>query len=452
MIDDILQPARSAESKMRVAGRIRAKSRMWGAVCALLGASILLILSSPITAESRPDTVPTWHLGENLAPMDSFTYQICTDHVIPSISSPCVVVKLEFIDRLYEWKGAVWIVQATFADHDGTYPAWHNAILRMSTDGRFSIASDPHHHLLSSIITRTVFWMGEYANSTDPRDLEIGTHWGSVMSNKLYVMSVDAGEINGMPVELVTAGYHAGQEQSTIQVVDGIPFPIRAEVYRPLAGSVAPQIQYEFQLLDYESQDQTRVLAPAGAQEHDTPIFDVEEMTLFITDVCGIDPATYDADQGIAELCAQTLLLPDLGNYGVDLDLQDWTHDLNLCTGELSDAMCYTGIVTGVGDASILVEGQAVRLSLVRPDSDAALRDAAAAYLASECAPGSWAIVDLDDLQQQDDPELVGAVYCQGDTSANAMLVEQGLASIDPLQCADSEFSAHGWAAYACDA
>lgn len=422
--------------------------------------TIVLLLSQlfGFNAESVSDNTPKWYLGKDLDSLDSFTYKICTNHVIPSVNDSCIIVKLEFIDKLYGWNGAVWIVQAKFASSESVELTWQDAILQIRTDGGFSVASDPQHRSLSSIITKTLFWMNAYTSKDNSQDLKLGSYWGDVMSHRLYVSSIDIKTINEIPVEVITVGYQGGQKQSQIQIVDGFPFPIHATVYRPLGNSVLSQLQYEFQLLDYEPLNSKSSKIALNADdpselESNSLSLDPQDVALFISSVCQIDLTTYGVDQNVVDLCNNAMLEPVYPYDAVyNTGKLYGTHDRNLCTGDLGDEMCYSGIVTMVDNSAIIVDGQTVRLSLVNVGLDEESQSAAYSYLKSTCRQGLWVTVDIDDLQPLDtDSKSVGIVYCQDDTPVNAMLIEQNLASIDQLQCDQSEFAAHNWTAHMCD-
>lgn len=411
----------------------------------------LLCASFATSAAAAPasDDAQPWYLGKDLIPRDYFTYKICANHVIAFANGSCFVVTLEFVDILYGWNGPVWIVQAKFASSEGSDPAWQDAILQIRPGGQLPVASGPHHRSPSSIIEDTLFWIGTYASTDRPQDLRIGSHWGDVLSNRLYVSSVEMGTINGAPAEVITVAYQGSQKESNIQIIDGLPFPIQAKVYLPLGRSVISQLQYEFQLLDYGSAGSGSTMAHSGktGSELNSPTLDPQEAVSFISRVCQIDPETYSADHSIAEMCAGALLGPSLSDEAAHT--QDrLVHDHNACTGELSEEMCYSGSVTMVESDAISVNGNRVRLSFVSAYASDAAQEAATLYLESECAIGSWATVDIDDLQQPG----VGAVYCQSDTPVNAILIAQNLTLADPFECDLSEFTSHDWTKRVCDA
>lgn len=434
-------------------------------------AALAVILTSSfftLAAESSTEDNPKWYLGEGLGVLDSFTYKICTDRILPSIDSECIVVQLEFIDRLQEWNGPVWVVQARFGSSESPEPIWQNTILHIDTNGKFSIVSNSQHRTLSSIITNTLFWMDTHAKNNSAQDLEIGAYWGNVMSNRLYVFDIDMGTINNAPVEIITVGYNGNKKDSHIQIVDEFPFPIKATVYRPLAGTMYPKIHYEFELLNYKpgsTIDQESEIELTSVHTDDANATSLETLDLILSDpqkaamlisnVCKLDHTAHNVNENIIELCLGKLLEYDTlndGAYAENEPYDKYTIDRNSCRDSNYEEMCYGGIVTSINNTTLEIDNTTVRLSLISISDDDESQNAVRSYLESECKIGSWASVDIDDLRPIDiNANSLGVVYCQSDKSVNAMLVQNGLASVDPLQCVHSEFAVHDWALHVCN-
>ena len=434
--------------------------------------AVFLPPPSILAADPVHNSTSRWHLGEGLGELDSFSYKICTNRVLAHFDSECVIIRLEFIRVLNGWNGPVWIVQAGF----GAYgvleePELQDAILRISADGKFAISSDPQHKEASSLIMDTLFWLDAYAGRHDAQSLEVGAYWGDVMSSRLYVHSIDMEAVGGTSVEVATVGYDGGKD-SVIKVLDEFPFPIKATVYRPVGNTATSQLHYEFALIDYVRGSSTNYESEPSAQSTDLQVADPADKAkhdimdlilgnpqtaaMMISQICEIAHKAHDAIEGMTRLCVDDLIdayvelggavLPDHGLTHVELE-----PDQGFCTGSLVEAMCYVGIVDSVGEAALHIGGNLVRLSLVGITDDEWSQHAMYSSLESECAPGSWATVDVDDLNPVDvHGNYMGAVYCKNETPVNAILLNGGLAPADTLQCANSEFALRDWAT-ACD-
>lgn len=391
-------------------------------------------------ALAAPNPNPQWHLGQGLQDLAYAEYRICNAHIIPMTSSVCVLLELELVDKLNDWKGPVWIVQARYAS-DTPNLVWHDAIFQMRTDGRFSISSNAQHGHIASLITETLFWMDDYAGKNKPQNMQVGATWGNVLSSKMYVSSIDVTSMNGAQVEEASVVYQGGNEQSLIRVVEGFPFPTSSKVYLPLASSVDSQLRHEFELLEYSSRD-SNLKDKQEKKDTENQSVQAQELAQFVSRICQTNLA-YGTNSDIVDMCSRSGILPHFDKETDLLTDQYRAHDTQLCTGDISENMCYSGTITRTSYSAIQVDGQDVYLSLLVNDDN---EDA----VMPECPHGSWATVDIDDLQSEGSVRI-GAVYCGADEPINAVIVEHISELVDPDQCATSEFASHDWAANVCD-
>jgi endonuclease YncB( thermonuclease family) len=111
-----------------------------------------------------------------------------------------------------------------------------------------------------------------------------------------------------------------------------------------------------------------------------------------------------------------------------------------LCRGE---GLCFLGNVNEVIDGdTLLIEGETVRLALVKCPEQAQQGYAEAKALAAEiCPPGTPALVDEDDMQAHGSyGRLIGVVYCDG-RDLNAAMIASDYCSVWEEFCLDSEFA-----------
>ena len=98
-----------------------------------------------------------------------------------------------------------------------------------------------------------------------------------------------------------------------------------------------------------------------------------------------------------------------------------------------------------MGD-TLKVYGKSIRLTLVdAPESGEPGYDAANAFIANACPPGSFVIVDEDDGQTGGTfGRIIAVVYCDG-VNLNEVILDSGLAELFVPFCAGSEFELTVW-------
>jgi len=111
-------------------------------------------------------------------------------------------------------------------------------------------------------------------------------------------------------------------------------------------------------------------------------------------------------------------------------------------------AACFSGKVTAITDGdTIKVDGKPIRLALTStPELHESGGINSREFTLEFCPPGSIAIVDEDDGQQEGSfGRMIAAVYCR-DMLLNAALLDSKHATISERFCSSSEFGNEDWA------
>jgi endonuclease YncB( thermonuclease family) len=114
----------------------------------------------------------------------------------------------------------------------------------------------------------------------------------------------------------------------------------------------------------------------------------------------------------------------------------------------MGSAACFFGKVTAITDGdTIKVDGNPIRLALTStPELHESGGINAREFTLEFCPPGSTAIVDEDDGQQEGSfGRMIAAVYCN-DMLLNSALLDSKRAIISERFCSSSEFGNEDWA------
>ena len=199
----------------------------------------------------------TWYLGKGLGPGEVFTYKVCDMILIlPESPDHCYQIRLEFIDILKGPHGDVWIVQAVVDHQDRkTY-----AIFQVSAT-TFDITTDGTSIPYADSVSRTIFWIGKFANEFDQKPLTIGKSWGKIATytapeTELIIRNSEVIGLsnNEQQLQTFTLGYNL-IEQSTLSINDDFPFPIKAVIYKPTVSHQNIPLQFTIELADYNRND-----------------------------------------------------------------------------------------------------------------------------------------------------------------------------------------------------
>lgn len=192
----------------------------------------------------------TWHLGKGLVPGDLFTYKICDMIlIIPESPDHCYQISLEFIDILKGPHGDVWVIQAVMDHQDKkTY-----SIFQISAT-TFDITTDGTSIPYADSVARTIFWIGKFANELDQKPLAVGKSWGKIATytapaTELVVRNIEVIN-NEEPFHTFALGYNL-IEQSTVNINEDFPFPIKAVIYKPTISHQNIPLQFTIELVEY---------------------------------------------------------------------------------------------------------------------------------------------------------------------------------------------------------
>ena len=111
-------------------------------------------------------------------------------------------------------------------------------------------------------------------------------------------------------------------------------------------------------------------------------------------------------------------------------------------------AACFFGKVTAITDGdTIKVDGKPIRLALTStPELHESGGINAREFTLEFCPPGTIAVIDEDDGQQEGSyGRMIAVVYCN-DMNLNAALLDSKRATISEKFCSDSEFGKEDWA------
>lgn len=194
----------------------------------------------------------TWYLGKGLVPGDLFTYKVCDMIlIIPESPEHCYQISMEFIDILKSPHGDVWIIQVTMDHQDKkTY-----SIFQISAT-TFDITTDGTSIPYADSVSRTIFWIGKFANELDQKPLAVGKSWGEVATytapaTELVVRNTQVIEFNNEePFHTFALGYNL-IEQSIVNINEDFPFPIKSVIYKPTISHQNIPLQFTIELIEY---------------------------------------------------------------------------------------------------------------------------------------------------------------------------------------------------------
>ncbi|MCA2003822.1 MAG: hypothetical protein LDL06_03560 [Candidatus Nitrosotenuis sp.] len=199
----------------------------------------------------------TWYLGKGLGAGEVFTYKVCDMIlIVPESPDHCYQIRLEFIDILKGPHGDMWIVQAVMDHQDKkTY-----AIFQISAT-TFDITTDGTSIPYADSVSRTIFWIGKFANEFDQKSLTIGKSWGKIATytapeTELIIRNNEVVVLGSNERQLHTLilGYNL-IEQSTLNISDDFPFPVKAVIYKPTTSHQNIPLQFTIELVDYNRND-----------------------------------------------------------------------------------------------------------------------------------------------------------------------------------------------------
>ncbi|MDE1845620.1 MAG: hypothetical protein KGI10_09905 [Thaumarchaeota archaeon] len=208
---------------------------------------------------------PSWYIGKDVLPQQSYTYHICDYSIKPTLNhaTSCYQVKLDFIGLLQESTGQTWIVQAIFTPDD-SHNQWFS-ILHISSDFA-TITTDGTSMNYATSLSHTIFYLQKYANMHKPQLLKIGTSWGLVDE---YVSPVPQFTVNRFTMidmgNTTTSAYQIGFEvvkDNTFYIKEGIPFPVESTLYDSNTANTDAQALYQVKLLSITNMAKNIAVGP----------------------------------------------------------------------------------------------------------------------------------------------------------------------------------------------
>lgn len=201
----------------------------------------------------RKGNLSTWYLGKDLSPGSLFTYKVCDMIlVIPESPDHCYHISLEFIDVLKGSHGDLWVVQAVM-DHQNKRAY---SIFQISPI-TFDITTDGTSIPYADSVSRTIFWIGKFANEFGQKSLTVGKSWGNVATHtapntELIVRNEEIINLKEQQVHTFVLGYNL-IESSTVYISKNFPFPIKATIYKPTASHQNIPLQFTIELVNYRN-------------------------------------------------------------------------------------------------------------------------------------------------------------------------------------------------------
>ncbi|MDH2907483.1 MAG: hypothetical protein PXX83_05245 [Candidatus Nitrosotalea sp.] len=199
---------------------------------------------------------PSWYVGKDILPQQSYTYHICDYSIKPTLNyaTPCYKAELDFIGLLQEQTRQTWIVQAIFTPDD-TSKHWFS-ILHISQDFA-TITTDGTSMNYATSLSHTIFYLQKYANMHKPQLLKMGTSWGLVDE---YVSPIPQFMVNRFTMintgNVTTSVYQVGFEvvkDNTFYIKDDIPFPVESTLYDSKTANTDAQALYQVKLLSFSN-------------------------------------------------------------------------------------------------------------------------------------------------------------------------------------------------------
>jgi hypothetical protein len=187
-----------------------------------------------------------WYVGEGLKQGDYFSYKLC--HVD---YQECADFEMDFWidDDITTGTETKWLVQAVVYDGNkivkGTMEL--GKVAPEPTGGSKEIS--PYR----SAFKTSIVWLSAFATADKPKEFSMPS-WGKigniggqqVRPTDTATITTPAGTFETVEVTWYTGGY-----LSQVWVLDGFPFPVKANTFTQVPEGIAPN-EYQFQLLDYQ--------------------------------------------------------------------------------------------------------------------------------------------------------------------------------------------------------
>ena len=227
---------------------------------------------------------PSWYIGKDVLPQQSYTYHICDYSIKPTLNyaTSCYQVELDFIGLLQEPTGQTWIVQAIFTP-DNSHTQWFS-ILHISSDFA-TITTDGTSMNYATSLSHTIFYLQQYANMHKPQLLKIGTSWGLVDEYVSPVPQFTVNRFTTIPMgDTTTSAYQVGFEvvkDNTFYIKDDIPFPVESTLYDSKTVNTDAPALYQVKLLSISNvaKNTTALQACSNNSEPQQPVIPLSKQS-----------------------------------------------------------------------------------------------------------------------------------------------------------------------------
>lgn len=243
----------------------------------LLVCFVVVIFISGTNALAQNSDLPRkkelrWYFGQGLTSGDEFVFEVCDYALrIPQSPSPCYVVTLNFVTLLPSNQEEIWIV-AAHVNHGTTD---HDMILH-HTKTTHKIRTDVANISYADSLQRTLGWISGFASEYKPQVLDVGKSWGTITSGTWPVHLIVSRVEQTDNEEITFVLSYELTDHSYLQIRPEFPFPLKAQVYKPVFLQEQP-LSFAFQLLSYRSTLEICNVSPSKANDFSHHIAEQEE-------------------------------------------------------------------------------------------------------------------------------------------------------------------------------
>ena len=217
---------------------------------------LLLFASTPLSfAFSVQDIIDhnsenMWYAGENLSPGDSFSYSVCDNTQRFIVGDHCYDIRLDFFAEMISGNNDVWVVQAEIHQNNST--KYHIFLIDSDT---MQITTDYVGSKFANSMEDTVLYLLSFAYKESPKNLKVGSIWGTVPSRigdlNVVVSSTELFEDSNGTIHDTYSIQYGFFKSSVFLVSPDIAFPVYAVTYDTYVANHDPRILFTFELQDH---------------------------------------------------------------------------------------------------------------------------------------------------------------------------------------------------------
>ena len=192
------------------------------------------------------DNPGTWYVGEGLKKGDYFSYEVC--HVD---YQECRNFEIDFwvegdISVGTEQK---WLVHAVVYDGAFVIPG----TMELGKIAPEPTGGTPELSKYRGAFKTSIVWLSAFANANEPKQFNKPS-WGKIANiggEQIIPTEMQTISVPGGTYETALITWKTGGQTSKVWVLDGFPFPIKAETWTHVSEGIPPP-EYRFKLLDYK--------------------------------------------------------------------------------------------------------------------------------------------------------------------------------------------------------